>query len=160
MLENRLLFHVGSDAWTLAGACSALGFALLVVAGVLFTLLVRRNGYTRRLSGSEASALVFDGERLGLERRVPTVSGPAVGVEARVSFTIGDLRRARQAGNQLLFWGGPAMIMAWSAGFGFLLFAGSLWARESIVLVGFVIVGPMLLSGPFMPWAAVYTKLE
>jgi hypothetical protein len=77
-----------------------------------------------------------------------------------VSFTISDLRRARAAGDNLVFWGVPAFITAWAAGFGFVSLAGAVLTNTPLMLVGLLVLVPMFLMGAFMPWAAVYTQLE
>jgi hypothetical protein len=157
MLENRVLFQIGAEPWTLAGACLALGAALVLMAAGLFVLLFRRHGRTRRLAGYEANRAAFGARTRG---ELPPNLGPALGVDARVRFTIGDLRRARQAGDHLLFWGGPAMMMAWIAGFGLAFFATMLWTRAYVLLLAYLMIVPMLLIIGFMPWAAIHTKLE
>jgi hypothetical protein len=158
MFENRVLFHIGAEPWTL-GACSmVLGLTLLVIGGGLLTLLLVRYGETRRLEGREASRVAFNSDRLGGELR--PIHGPAIGVESRVSFTIGDLRRARQAGDYVMFWGAPAFMMTWSGGFGFLCLAGAVLTNTPVLLVSFIAIVPMFLIACFMPWAAVHTQLE
>jgi hypothetical protein len=158
MPQNRVLFQIGTEPWTLAGFCVALGLAMLVIGAGLFTLLVVRHGRTRRLEGLEASRVAANA---GPGRSdVGMNYGPAVGVEARLTFTIGDLRRAHRAGDDLMFWGAPAMMLAWIAGFGLSLFAAVVWLSESILLVGFILIVPMFLIVCFMPWAAVHTQLE
>jgi hypothetical protein len=159
MLENRVLFLIGGKPWTLGASSAVLGLALLLIGGGLLALLLVRYGETRRLEGREASRVAFNADRLGGELR--PIHGPAVGVESRVNFTIGDLRRARQTGDYVMFWGVPALMMTWSGGFGFLCLAGAVWARAPVLLAGLIVVVPMfLMGGFFMPWAAVYTKLE
>lgn len=158
MLENRVLFHVGAKPWTLGAVYMVLALALLVIGGSLLAVLLARYGETRRLEGREASRVAFNADRLGGELR--PIHGPATGVEVRVSFTISDLRRARQAGNDLVFWGVPAVMTTWSAGFGFLCLGGAVLTNTPACLVGFIVVVPLFLIGCFMPWAAVHTQLE
>jgi hypothetical protein len=157
MFDDRVLFRVGGLAPTLSVTCLVLGLASLVVAGVLFALLAVRHGQRRKLSREEASRVAFNADQLG---EVQLIQGPARGGEVRVSFTIGDLREARQTGDNLMFWGAPAMMMAWSLGFGLLCLWGALLMRESVILAGYVVIVPMFLIACFMPWAAVHTKLE
>lgn len=158
MLENRVLFHIGAEPWTLGGVYMVLGFALLVIGGSLMALLLVRYGETRRLEGREASRVAFNADRLGGELR--PIHGPAVGVERRMNFTIGDLRRARQAGDYVMFWGAPALMMTWSAGFGFLCLAAVVFTNTPALLVSFIAIVPLFLIACFMPWAAVHTQLE
>jgi hypothetical protein len=158
MLENRVLFDIGGKPWTLGGVCMVLALALLVIGGSLFAVLLVRHGETRRLEGREASRVAFNADRLGGELR--PIHGPAIGVERRMSFTIGDLRRARQAGDNLVFWGVPALMTTLSAGFGFLVLGGAVLARAPALLSGLIVLVPMFLIGCFMPWAAVHTQLE
>jgi hypothetical protein len=158
MLENKVLFHIGAKPWTLGGVYMVVGLALLAIAGGLLAVLLVRHGETRRLEGREASRVAFNADRLGGELR--PIHGPAVGVEVRVSFTIGDLRRARQVGDYLVFWGMPAFMTAWSAGFGFLCLGGAVLTNTPVLLVGFIVLVPMFLIACFMPWAAVHTQLE
>jgi hypothetical protein len=157
MPDNRVLFQMGAEPWTLATVCLALGLGLLVTHGVLLTLLLVHHGRVRRLNGREASRVAFNTGKTG---ELSTIHGPAVGVEVRVSFTIGDLRRARQAGDRLVFYGAPAMLMTGSAAFALLLLAFALAISDYVMLVGYVVLVPMFLIACFMPWAAVYTKLE
>jgi hypothetical protein len=158
MLDNRVLFHVGSRPWTLAAVCMVLGVVLLVVGGSLLAALLVRHGDSRRLTGREASRVAFNADRLGGELR--PIHGPATGVETRVSFSIGDLRRARESGDMLMFWAVPVMLTTWSAGFAFMSLAAAVWARAPVILAGLIVLVPMFLVGCFMPWAAIYTKLE
>jgi hypothetical protein len=158
MLENRVLFHLGAKPWTLGGVYIVLGLVLLVIGGGLLALLLLRHGETRRLEGYEASRVAFNADRLGGELR--PIHGPATGVEVRVSFTIGDLRRARQAGDNLVFWGMPAFMTTWSAGFGFLCLGGAVLTSTPVFLAGLIVIVPMFLIACFMPWAAVHTQLE
>lgn len=158
MLENRVLLDIGGKPWTLGAACMVLALALLVIGGGLLAVLLVRFGETRRLEGREASRVAFNADRLGGEVR--PIHGPAIGVERSMSFTIGDLRRARQAGDKLVFWGVPALMTTLSAGFGFLVLGGAVLARVPALLSGLIVVVPLFLLGCFMPWAAVYTKLE
>lgn len=157
MPDDRVLFEVGGEPWTLSFVCLLLALASFVLAAILFTLVVRRHGKIRRLTGAEASSVAFNADKLG---EVRSIHGPARGVEARVRFTIGDLRRAHQAGDHLLFWGGPAMAVSWCGGFGLLSLSGALATGEAMMLIGYTLLIPMLLIFCFMPWAAVYTKLE
>jgi hypothetical protein len=159
MLENRVLFLIGAKPWTLVASSAVLGLALFLIAGCLLALLLVRHGETRRLEGREASRVAFNADRLGGELR--PIHGPAIGVESRVSFSIGDLRRARQAGDYVVFWGAPGMLITGSAGAGFLCLAGAVLIRTpAIFLATLIVLLPMFLIGCFMPWAAVYTKLE
>jgi len=158
MLENPVLFQIGTRQWTLGPVCMLLGLVLLLIAGGLFAVLVVHHGQTRRLDADEASRVAFNAGRAPSE--LAPIHGPARGVEARVSFTIGDLRRAHQTGDSLLFWGGPLLMMIWSAAFGLFCIGGAAWSRDAIPLLGLLVVVPMLLIAAFMPWAAVYTKLE
>jgi len=158
MLENRVLFHIGGKPWTLGGACMVLGLALLVIGGSLLAVLLVRHGETRRLDGREASRVAFNAERLGGELR--PIHGPATGAEVRVSFTIGDLRRAHQAGDNLVFWGVPAFMTTLSTAFAFLCVGGALLTNTPVMLVSFVVLVPIFLIACFMPWAAVHTQLE
>jgi len=157
MPDDRVLLDVGGEPWTLSFVCLLLALASFVLSGILFALLVRRHGKIRRLTGREASSVAFNADKLG---EVRSIHGPAHGVEARVRFTIGDLRRAHQTGDRLLFWGGPAMMTTWSGGFGLLSLWGALVTGETMILVGYVVIIPLFLIACFMPWAAVYTKLE
>jgi hypothetical protein len=157
MPDDRVLFRVGGLAPTLSVTCLVLGLASLVVAGLLFALLAVRHGQRRKLGGEEASRVAFNADKLG---EVRSIHGPARGVEVRMSFTIGDLRKARQTGDNLVFWGVPAMMTAWSWGFGLLCLWGALLTRETAILIAYVVLIPIFLLGCFMPWAAVHTKLE
>jgi Flp pilus assembly protein TadB len=158
MVENRVLFDIGGKPWTLGGVYMVLALALLVIGGSLFAVLLVRHGETRRLEGREASRVAFNADRLGGELR--PIHGPAIGVERRMSFTIGDLRRARQAGDNLVFWGVPAFMTTLSAGFGCLCLGGAVLTNTPVFLVGFIVLVPMFLIACFMPWAAVHTQLE
>jgi hypothetical protein len=158
MPENRVLFEIGTEPWTLAGVCLVLGLGMFVVAGSLMALLLVRYGRVRRLRGYEASRVAFNADRIGGEIR--PIHGPATGVEVRVTFTIGDLRRAHRQGDRLMFWGGPAMLMSWSTAFGLSSFAGAVAMREYGFLAGYVVLVPMFLIAGFMPWAAIHTELE
>lgn len=157
MLENRVILHLGTHAWTFAGVSLVVGLALVVTAAVLFTILLRQRGKTRVLVGAEASDIAFNVGRIG---QAGAIQGPAIGAEVRLKFTIGDLRRAHQAGDRLFFWGAPAMFMAWVLGFGALLLALVVRLQDFVFLVGYVVVVPMALMGAFMPWAALHTDLE
>lgn len=157
MPDDRVLFRIGGDPWTLSGACLLLGFSLLVIGGVLLAVLLVRHGRARRLVGREASRLAFNADKLG---EIRPIHGPARGVEVRASFSIGALRRARRAGDDLTFWAVPAMLTTWSSGFALVSLAAAIFTREPVILAGYVILVPMFLVGCFMPWAAVNTKLE
>lgn len=157
MLEDRVLFHVGGESWTLSSTSLVLGLALIVFGGILLALLLARHGQRRRLVGRDASGIAFNAEKLGELR---TIHGPARGVEIRVRFTIGDLRRARQAGDSLVFWGVPAMLTTLCSGFCLVSLWGALVMGEAMLLSGYVLLIPMFLIACFMPWAAVYTELE
>jgi hypothetical protein len=158
MFQNPVLFQIGTRQWTLGPVCMLLGLMLLLIAGGLLAVLIVQHGETRRLDAREASRVAFNAGRAPSE--LAPIHGPARGVEARVSFTIGDLRRARRAGDSLLFWGGPLMMMLWSAAFGLFCIGGAAWSRSAIPLWGLLVVVPLLLMAAFMPWAAVYTELE
>jgi hypothetical protein len=158
MFENRVLFHIGAEPWTLVAVCTVLGLTLFVIGGSLMALLLVRYGETRRLEGREASRVAFNADRIGELR---PIHGPAIGVERRMSFTIGDLRRARAAGDNLVFWGVPAWMTTLSAGIGFLCLAGAVLIRTPALFFACLIaLVPMFLIACFMPWAAVYTQLE
>lgn len=158
MLENRVLFHVGAKPWTLAGVYMVIALPLLVIGGSLLAALLVRHGETRHLEGREASRVAFNADRLGGELR--PIHGPATGVEVRVRFSIGDLRRAHQAGDNLVFWGVPAIMATLSGGFGFLCLGGALLTHTPVLLAGLVVLVPMFLIACFMPWAAIHTQLE
>jgi hypothetical protein len=77
-----------------------------------------------------------------------------------MSLTIGDLRRAHQEGDRLLFWGAPAMMLGLSSGLGLAIVALWLATGDGVAFLAYVILVPLALSALFMPWAAVYTKHE
>jgi len=158
MFENPVLFQIGTRQWTLGPVCMLLGVVLLLIAGGLFAVLVVHHGQTRQLDADEASRVAFNAGRAPSE--LAPIHGPARGAEARVSFTIGDLRRAHQTGDSLLFWGGPLLMMLWSAAFSLFCIGPAVWLREAMWLLGLLATVPMFLMAAFMPWAAVYTKLE
>lgn len=86
--------------------------------------------------------------------------GPGAGVEGKVSFTIGDLRRARQSGDWLLFYGGPSMMIAWFASFSLLIWAFMVVTQEFVFAAAYIVLVPLLGIAIFMPFAAVWTDLE
>lgn len=157
MPDNRVVFELGAEPWTLAGLCLVLGLGLVLLGGSLMAVLLIRHGRARRLDAQEASRVAFNADRLG---EVRPIHGPAAGVEVRVSFSIGDLRRAREAGNRFVFWGVPGLLVAWSGGFGLLVSAAALWTGEGVLLAGHLVTVPLCAFGCFMPWAAVHTQLE
>jgi hypothetical protein len=157
MLENPVLVEIGSERWTLAGVCLLAGGVLFVASGSLLAVLLVRYGKARRLTGTEASRVALHSKR---STDMNLVHGPAVGGEVRASFSIGDLRRARQAGNWLVFWGVPITLMGWTSSFGLATFAYMLWTGDYVIAVAYTVLGPLFLIACFMPWAAVYTKLE
>jgi len=114
MLANPVLFQIGEWRCSLAAACSLLGLVLFVVGLCLIIVLLVRHGRARRLDS--AGEVRYQGNLLGGEL---SIQGPTKEVEASVSFSIGDLRRAHRAGNRLVFWGVPAMLMTWSSAFAF-----------------------------------------
>jgi hypothetical protein len=121
-------------------------------------VLLARYGTKRRLRGYEASRVAFNVDKLG---EVRPIHGPATGVEVRMSFTISDLRRARQAGDQLVFWGVPVAFTAWFGAFGIGALAGQIWTQADILLLMSVPCAVLTLLIWFMQWwAAVHTKLE
>jgi hypothetical protein len=157
MFDNKVIFHIGAEPWTLVAVCTVLGLTLFAIGGSLMALLLVRYGKTRRLEGLEASRVAFNADRIGELR---PIHGPAIGVERRMSFTIGDLRRARAAGDNLMFWGVPAWMTTLYSGIGFLCVAGAVFTNEPVMLVSLIVIVPLFLIGCFMPWAAVYTQLE
>jgi hypothetical protein len=157
MPDNQVLFRIGGESWTLAGVCLTLAGLLFVSSLALLLLLLARYGHKRRLAGREASQVAFNA---GDRHEVGSIHGPAVGAEAQLSVSIGDLRRAHRSGDRLMFWGMPAMLMGWSAAFGLGSFALALWMGEWMPLLGLIVLVPMFLIAGFMPWAALHTKLE
>ncbi len=157
MPADRVLFSLGGQAWTLSLLCLVFGLAFLAIGSFLFTVLLVRHGQRRKLTGREASHVAFHDDDPGYAGRI---EGPARGVEVRMTFTIGDLRRAHQSGDRLVFWGVPATMTTLPFGLCLLSFWGALLMRDAVLLVGYLVLVPMFLIGCFMPWAALHTKLE
>jgi len=156
MLANPVLFQLGSWPCSLAAVCASLGVVLFVVGLGLLILLLVRHGRTRRLEPSEAREAAYQASQLG----DLAIHGPATGVESQLTVTIGDLRRAHRAGNRLMFWGMPLVLMTWSSGFALVVAAIAFWTGEAVLFVGYLVLVPMFLIAGFMPWAAVHTDLE
>jgi hypothetical protein len=157
MLENPVLVEIGPEPWTPAGICLLAAGVLFVASGSLLAVLLVHYGKPRRLTRAEAIRVALHSKH---STETHLVHGPAAGVEVRARFSIGDLRRARRAGDRLVFWGVPLTLMGWTSSFGLAIFACMLWTRDYVIAVAYVVLVPMFLVACFMPWAAVYTKLE
>jgi hypothetical protein len=161
MPENFVVFTVNGVDWRLARVCFTAAGVFFFTAGVLLTLVLRRYGNVRELSGSEAASVAMHaGETSEVDRAV-THHGYATGKAVEVSMSIGDLRRAYHEKDWFKFFALPLTILLGFNSFGLVIFGFHLLDRAGVTLgVALGLSVPVSLMIFFGWWAAIYTELE
>lgn len=161
MLKNVVLFTINGEPWRLLGVSFAASGILTVLWLSMLTVLLWRHGKSRSLSASEAARVAMHPAESSYVDETVTTHGPAMGKEWEVSMSIGDLRQAWRERDYFRFFGLPVTNLTAVAAFGTFTFAASVSTKSWIPFGGTcIILVPMALIFLFMPWAAVYTKLE
>jgi hypothetical protein len=154
-------FLESTDAFTRVAALS--GCLMWLLAAVLFLVLFKHTkARGRRLSSEEAGAVALYPATTQLQE-LQTIRSKGVGYAVNLSCNIDSLRNAAKRGDWLTFWLWPALICTWCIG-GWLilmaftgLFSGS---RRAFGILGAVALSPIVLIALFMPWAAIYTRID
>ena len=161
MLTNQVIAERFGVAWTLARICALSGGAFLVLAGLLFVILFKHvGGKVRRLSPTEAGYVsVYSAHRHYLPEPIES-KGVGYGVE--LTANIDTLRKAARRGDWLTFWLWPALMSSACVGL-WLLFMSMCMALDVprfVAILATATLAPIFLIAWFMPWAAIYTKID
>ena len=167
MLKNHVVLEKLGISWTLA-MCLLVGAAVLCgLSAMLFAILFKHTkASVRRLSKDEAAMVALYARTAEIQPGpVPVIVGAhgMTGAAAELKIDIDSLRNAARRGDWMTFWIWPIMLTGFVSGVGAALAAGLVAAGEGqgflmILLLGFV--GLFVSFVWFMPWAAVYTKID
>jgi hypothetical protein len=162
MFGNPILLERFGIAWTVAKCGLAAGGAFIVLGVVILAILFKHTkAEFSRVTGYDAAVgAMYPGIRPAPPGLL--LYGKAVGYEVKMKANIDTLRKAAGRGDWLTFWLWPAMICSWCLGFWLVFMATFAVFRVPAILVivttGFIAL--IVLIALFMPWAAIYTKID
>ena len=160
-LEHLIVMRAFGVSWTLALCFGVAAAGTFLLSVVLFVVLFKHTqGVARRLHPEEAARLAYSDPARPDETKL--LWGKAAGVEVKLNMNIDSLRNAARHGDWLTFWLSPLLFSsAFVAGLCFSL-AGMLAVDAPLAVLLSVVsfFALLLLIIWFMPWAALYTKID
>jgi len=146
--------------WSASHWCAAIGVFLIVVSIVSGFYYVSKKGKRRRKTHQEIKESILSDDITDM----PTysVAGPGVGVKVEASLNTDTLRKYAARGEWMLFVTGSLMTIGWTSG-GLLLFILVLIESDApfwAFAIGVILWLPFPLVALFMPFAALFTKID
>ena len=159
MLDNPTLFQALGVSWTVAKCFGVAAVVLVLLSVLLFVILFKHTrGKVERLSPEEAGRVAL---YPAPSNYVLPIQSEGVGVGVELSCNIDTLRKAARRGDRLTFWGFPALGVCTSGFFWCLFMALAVFGHSRLVaIIVSVFSGLLLFPFLFMPWAAIYTKID
>ncbi|HET7540673.1 MAG TPA: hypothetical protein VFK05_12400 [Polyangiaceae bacterium] len=151
-------------SWSPALCFGVAAAGTFLVSAVSFAILFKhKKGAARRLSPEEAARVAYsEPARADAVELEWATRSKAVGVEVQLDMNIDSLRNAARRGDWLTFWLSPLVFSSFfTAGLFFslavmLAFSAPL---SLLLIVAAFLALPVLIIW-FMPWAALYTKID
>jgi hypothetical protein len=146
--------------WSASEWFAAIGCALIVSSIGPGAYVVVKKGKRRRMTHQEIKERILNDDITDM----PTWSaaGPGVGVKVEASANTDTLRNYAARGEWGLFLSWSLTNIGWTSGFSLLFLAMLLESDAPIIawVAGIVLVAPFPLVALFMPFAALFTKID
>jgi hypothetical protein len=144
--------------WSPAVWCLVGGFAALAIGGAALARILLAQGRARAMTRDELTDRVM---RFDPNDYADVATSHGAGVRNEASMDLPRLRRMAKRGEWGLFWSWPIMLSGFFGGIQLLGTAGLLFdGKTGVAWIFNVCFAPFTLSGWFLAWAALYTKID